>query len=132
MPVFLVIKNPINRLCLHQILVAKATKANKLLKSDANEAYFIEFLMTRKLFYKAILDQFHFRFGSKSEFSNYVYKRRYIGITINVNDTIFMCILVLRGIDRWSIMDKTWSTYTIFCMHLSQFPCKPTRAHKIE
>ena len=38
-PVFLAIKNPINRLRLHQFLAAKTTEVNKLLKSDANEAY---------------------------------------------------------------------------------------------
>ena len=38
-PVFLPIKNPINRLRLHQFLSAKTTEANKSLKTDAKEAY---------------------------------------------------------------------------------------------
>ena len=38
-PAFLVPKNPINRLRLHQFLTAKTTEVNKLLKTTANEAY---------------------------------------------------------------------------------------------
>ena len=34
-PVFLLIKNPINRLCLHQFLETKTTEVNKLLKTEA-------------------------------------------------------------------------------------------------
>ena len=43
-PVFLVIKNPINRLRLHQLL--GTTEVNKSLKTDAN--LLIGFLMSRK------------------------------------------------------------------------------------
>ena len=38
-PVFLVIKNSINGLRLHQFLGTKTTEANKSLKTDANGAY---------------------------------------------------------------------------------------------
>ena len=38
-PVFLVIKNYIDRLRLHQFLGTKTTEVKKLLKIDANEAY---------------------------------------------------------------------------------------------
>ena len=38
-PVFLVIKNPIYRLRLHQFLGTKTTEANKFLKTDANGGY---------------------------------------------------------------------------------------------
>ena len=37
--VCLVIKNPINRLRLNPFLAGKTTETNKLLKTDANEAY---------------------------------------------------------------------------------------------
>ena len=47
--VFLLIKNPINKLRLHQFLGTKTTEANNLLKTDANKAYYITgFLMSRK------------------------------------------------------------------------------------
>ena len=47
--VFLLIKNPINRLRVHQFLGTKTTEVNKLLKTDANKAnYVIGFLMSRK------------------------------------------------------------------------------------
>ena len=32
--------NRVNKLCLHQFLGTKITETNKLLKTDANEAYF--------------------------------------------------------------------------------------------
>ena len=38
-PVFLLLKNPINRLPLHQFLGTKTTEVNKSLNTDANEAY---------------------------------------------------------------------------------------------
>ena len=37
--VFLLISNPTNRLCLHQVLGTKTTEANKYLKTGANGAY---------------------------------------------------------------------------------------------
>ena len=59
-PVFLVIKNPINRLRLYQFLGTKTTEANKSLKTDANGAL-IGFLMSRKTghYFTGNMKKFH-------------------------------------------------------------------------
>ena len=47
--VFLLISNPINKLCLHWFLGTKTTEVGKSLKTDANGAYYIVgLLMSRK------------------------------------------------------------------------------------